>query len=92
MNPICNFEIYTDLSEKYILSLSDQGVDVDDWDYLLFFPANGTRAILPYGFKEGPIEPKENALGRLLNGSYKNVWYFVDNFMGRSGVIGVAYH
>ncbi len=92
LKPLHIFEFYEDLPEEVNRSMSDQGVCMDDWDYLLFFPFLGKSALMPRGWCNTDISPDNYNIDKMLHGCYKNVWKYVDDFGGRSGVVGVAYH
>lgn len=89
------FEFYDSSSKKMTRevrdSLWDQKVDMDDWDYMLFFSAKYTMEF-PQGWGNGEIEPENYNVSRLLNGSARNRWYAVKNFLGKEGFLGIAYH
>lgn len=87
------FEFYEpyDLDEETIRDLWDQGINMDDWDYLLFFEATHTLK-LPMEFHQITLSPRNPNIERLLTGSYANKWWPIGNFQGRKGIIGVAYH
>jgi len=92
LKPLHTFEFYAELPEEAQDSLRSEGIEMSDWDYILFFPFLGKKALVPTTFRGGPLQVKDETLGRLLTGCYKDEWYYVDDFCGRSGVIGIAYH
>lgn len=84
------FEMYERLPEDCYESLWNQGVSMDDWDYLLFVPKEYEKHFSIDS--EGELSPKWYSLEKLLQGSCTNKWYEVKDFVGREGFIGVAYH
>lgn len=88
------FEFYdmasSDITTKVVLHLADQGVCMDDWDYMLFFETKYKREF-PKEWDCG-IEPRNYNVQQLLRGCCSNKWYVVDDFLGRKGFLGVAYH
>jgi len=85
------FEFYETLEDEVIDSLWKQNVNMDDWDYMLFFPEK-YKAEFPVGFDDINLEPRSYNVDRLLNGCCSNKWYPVKDFMGKQGILGVAYH
>lgn len=89
------FEFYSTSSQEIdrdvIASLWQQNVDMDDWDYMVFFAAK-YKAQFPPGWDGVVIEPSNYNVTRLLNGSCRNKWWAVKDFRGKSGFLGVAYH
>lgn len=87
------FEFYEPdcLDEDTIAELWDQGVNMEDWDYMLFFEAVHNIE-LPRRFNKITLEPRNDNIAGLLRGCCANHWYPVINFKGRKGVLGVAYH
>jgi len=89
------FEFYDSSSRKFtrevIDSLWDQNIDMDDWDYMLFF-AIEYAADFPLGWDKVHIEPSNYTISRLLTGCCRNRWYPVKDFFGKQGFLGVAYH
>ena len=91
------------LSQKDIESLWAEGVDMDDWDYVILAPLNTvstvTREVHDYyadsyaGRTTTAIEVVQNnyQLSRMLVGCCSNTWY-IATFRGRKYAIGVAYH
>ena len=86
------FEFYEpdDLDDDTVGDLWDLGVNMEDWDYMLFFESVHTVK-LPIEFNKITLEPRNENIARLLSGSCSNVWYPI-NFKGRRGILGVAYH
>ncbi len=95
MKPEATFEFYTSLPDDVEQAMWDQGVCMDDWDYLLFFE-DGFETWMDESYKSRrftcEILPKDYELGRLLTGCCYNKWYPVTDFAGRKGIVGVAYH
>jgi len=91
------FEYYdtTELTDEERDALWEQDVCMDDWDYMLFHEAEGDldefEWIEPEEFTTC-LTPADFYIERLLNGSCYNRWYKVQNFKGRKGILGVAYH
>ena len=84
------FEFYEKLPESAIQSLWDQNICMDDWDYLLFF--ENSELFEKSEYFDTILVPKSYVMGTLLSGCSSNKWFPVDDFMGRKGVIGIAYH
>lgn len=84
-----------DLPKKDIEALWDEGVNMDDWDYVLIVPAEALEIDAALGNNEEPDKkyyaPKTYDLERLLTGVCDNRWYVV-NFRGERVGVGVAYH
>ena len=70
--------------EKEREYLWNEGVCLDDWDYMLVFEYNKKT------FKSDN-SPVQYNIERLLNGCCSNTWYRL-NFRGSEKIIGVAYH
>jgi len=89
------FEFHDSSSKKITRAVIDklweQNVDMDDWDYMLFF-AITYEAEFPKGWDNVTIEPSNYNVSRLLNGSCRNKWYPIRDFLGKQGFLGVAYH
>lgn len=89
------FEFYDyksqEMTEEVVDSLYKQNICMDDWDYLLFFSVDYIAAF-PKGWDNVTVAPSNYTVGRLLNGCCYNKWYPVENFMGKKGFLGVAYH
>ncbi len=87
------FEFYEedDLSQVAIDSLWKQQINMDDWDYLLFFESENFLVECESRFTH-ELHPKDYNISRLLTGCCCNKWRFIKDFMGRTGVVGVAYH
>lgn len=73
-----------DLSKWEIQALWDQGICMDDWDYLLLIDRD---EMVNDGDTWEPTYPVE----RLLTGSCSNEWY-VGTFREKECGIGIAYH
>lgn len=91
------FEMHTKLPSEIVDKLRDQKVDMDDWDYLLFidieFSENFNRLKVDEdSFYRGNLEAKSYLVDKLLNGCCTNAWYEVSDFMGKRGIVGLAYH
>jgi len=91
------FEYYeeNDLTSEEIDSLWGQGVNLDDWDYMLFHEVEGAFEKIEWldtHYFTTHLTANENTVGRLLTGCCSNEWYQVGNFKGRKGLLGVAYH
>jgi hypothetical protein len=88
------FEFYTCRSEEITVevidSLWNQDVCMDDWDYMLFFEAK-FNCEFPEGWDAVTLVPDYH-IDRLLTGCCSNKWYPVENFMGKKGFLGMAYH
>jgi hypothetical protein len=86
------FVFYTpnDLSveeEEYLLS---QEINLDDWGHMVFVESFHDFKINPVCYPE--ITMKNYSVTRLLNESSRNTWYLIQNFKGKNGVLGIAYH
>jgi hypothetical protein len=91
-----------DLSSKDYDNLRDQGVNFDDWDFVLVVPPDQVEKIEEAGreWKDGDwVDVHINrlrpigcyALSRFEIGCYANRWYLVD-FRGEQVAMLVAYH
>lgn len=76
------------LPEEVEEKLVEQGVKMDDYDYVVFFP-NTTLSSDEWSKDTCDIA---DDFPKLLNGAYENEWFWVKNFFGQSGLLGVAYH
>ncbi len=87
------FEFYepANLQQQEIKSLWLQDINMDNWDYMLFFENEDDFSIGDEIFKL-VVHPKNFNVGNLLSGCCANIWYPVKNFHGRKGIIGIAYH
>ena len=89
------FEFYDSRDDKFTREVCDclweQNVNMDDWDYMLFFPIE-YEASFPKGWDNIQIQPSNYNIDRLLCGCCSNKWYPVTNFLGKKGFLGVAYH
>jgi hypothetical protein len=75
-----------DVDRGYIDELWDQGVNLDDWDYLIIAPVDQIEWV-----GDEPEPAWNNPLGRLLTGCCANRWYKVQ-WDGQEVALGVAYH
>jgi hypothetical protein len=83
------FEMHEHLADEVLDSLRDAKINVDDWDYVLFIEQEYEHQFVI--LDEG-LEPRSYEVQGLLHGSCGNCWYYVMDFMGRTGIIGIAYH
>ncbi len=87
-SPVCVFADW-----RMLAALWDQGVNLDDWDYMLVVPASALAT--NEGGDTRPLDYGEvgytHDLECLLTGCYDNRWYVVA-FRGSMVGIGVAYH
>jgi len=80
------------LTREDVEALWQQGVNMDDWDYMLFCPPEVVfKFETPNEYSEGEYGVKEWPLDKLLNGVCSNQWYRA-SFRGKEWAIGVAYH
>ena len=87
------------LSQKDIESLWAEGVDMDDWDYIILAPPSTLSVVVEeeYDYCAGHAKTvarmvqNNYQLSRLLVGCCDNTWYTA-KFRGRKYAIGVAYH
>jgi hypothetical protein len=88
------FEMYTSLDEKTTDELWRLHVNMDDWDYVLFvgMEHRDEFIICENDYSRGNLEPKSYLIDKLLTGCCTNAWYEVKDFMGREGILGIAYH
>ena len=78
----------SDFTEKDRDNLRNQGVSLNDWDYMVI--VEDDLGIL-FHIYEGEWQPSINGLGSILNGVCENRWYKIK--IGRKIVmVGVAYH
>jgi len=91
------------LTKEVCDSLRQQGVCLDDWNYMLFLPMemtepeNNTRSIeVEYGRWEdvvvSEVRPKDWAIGKMVEGGYEAKWYGNISFYGKEWALGVQYH
>jgi hypothetical protein len=88
-----------DLTREEVEDLWKQGVDLDDWDYMLVFDdllkfnrqSNCTELPDPNFVESISYAPKSYSAERLLTGCCDNRWYKVI-FRGGPRMIGIAYH
>lgn len=93
-----------ELTPDEVESLSEQGVGMDDWDYLILAPLDAvsvrTTRRDDWNWETGREEsrdveeicPNEYLLERLLVGCCANVWYQARLRSDDKRAIGVAYH
>lgn len=74
------------LDDSERAALRDQGVDMDDWDYMLVCPPEVASETT-----HDSTVPDSYTLSRLLTGCCSNRWYRV-KFRGRDVSLGIAYH
>lgn len=78
-NNMIKLQFFNELSRELIDQLWEQKVCMDDWDYGLFIESSEELLL-------------EHDLENLLHGCCYNKWYFVKDFKGKSGMLGLAYH
>ena len=78
------------LDRPDIDALWDQGVNLDDWDYMLIVPADTLQEAQDMDGEECWL-PRDWYLGELLIGVFRNRWYKA-RFHGKVVGVGVAYH
>ena len=83
-------EMYDDdtLPDSIRAQLQTQGVDLDDWDYLVIAPR---EAVHWQGQKRVGTCAADNWLSNVLNGCCSNLWYLIP-IDGKHVAVGVAYH
>ena len=86
------FEYYSEIQSDIAKKLKGQGVCMDDWDYMLFFEEDEIELVTERKRWRVELTPKDDGVSRLLTGRCSNRWYPVNDFMGRKGILGVAYH
>ncbi len=93
------FEFYDseskEITQEFIDHLWKLDICMDDWDYMLFFESGfKTWEDEPCHSNMWTIElrPTNSHIECLLNGYCYNKWYPIDDFMGKKGILGVAYH
>ncbi len=76
------FEYYDASHEEVYQWLAETDIERDDYDYVLFSECSvgKSRSII--------ILMKE----QFLHGCCSNECYYVEDFFGKNGVIGIAYH
>lgn len=79
-----------EITDKDVQSFWDQGVCMDDWDYMFLLPSD-TEMITTCYDNEMVMEPINYTIQRLLNGSCENRWY-MGFYKEEPCVIGIAYH
>lgn len=93
--PITLIDGYKNITDEEVKSLWNQGVCMDDWDYILVCPVDALEAYEHVDEFEGgtltKYRPKGSNLDRLLTGACDNYWYKI-NFRGQEVALGVAYH
>ncbi len=76
-------------------SLWQQGVNTDDWDYMLLCPPDVVHEVKKYDdWDKSEIivfECKDWTLDRMLTGGSHNRWYRA-KLRGKEWAIGIAYH
>ena len=78
------------LARPDIDALWNQGVNLDDWDYMLVVPADILEeSELDSGEKD--LQPQDWHIQQLLIGLCENKWYKV-RFHGKTVGVGIAYH
>lgn len=92
--------LINNLDRKEIEYLWGQGVNCDDWDYMIMCAPENVEEVEAelnqWDRDEGTtckkvIQCRVNGLSRLLTGCCDNTWYLI-NFRGKDVAIGVAYH
>lgn len=88
------FEMHEELTDEVLQRLWDQNISMDDWDYVLFLEEKyKDRFYLQEEDNELMIVNSTSFyIDSLLQGCCANKWFYVKDFMGRSGILGVAYH
>lgn len=87
-------ELITNLDRAETDALWDQGVNMDDWDYILVLPVETIREVDSTDWEGKPCkeyEPTNLTVERLLTGCCANVFYKAD-FRGATVALGIAYH
>lgn len=85
-----------ELPDEVFPSLEDQGVIVNKgWDYCIFLEE---KYMYKFSLFEGErnrngseLETNSYTLSKILNGCSDNRWYLVKDFLGKKGILGVAY-
>lgn len=83
-----------DYTREEIRDFWDQGVDMDDWDYMILAPVDILEEVDATDWDGKPIKrlvPKGYTFERLLTGCCHNKWYKA-TFRGIEYAVGVAYH
>lgn len=78
------------LERQDIEALWDQGVVMEDWDYMLIVPADILQEAEDVDGETCWL-PQDWYLGKLLIGVFRNRWYKAC-FHGKVVGVGVAYH
>lgn len=87
-------ELIANLSREEADALWDQGVNMDDWDYILVLPLETIREVDATDWEGKPIrewEATDYTVERLLTGCCSNTFYKA-NFRGETVALGIAYH
>lgn len=85
------FEMHETLADEVLDCLRSQDINIDDWDYMLFVEEHFEHEFAMH--QESRImEPLSHEVEGLLHGSCSNIWYSLTDFMGRKGILGIAYH
>ncbi len=92
---ILHFVKEDDLTDEEVESLWQQGVNMDDWDYMLLGPTDLIHAVKvrdAWDQSEAMVfEGKDWWLGNMLSGSSSNRWYRA-KLRGKEWAMGIAYH
>ena len=80
-----------DLDRSTIDRLWDQGVNLDDWDYMLITYDVEAFTVVEVDEEVLGLAPISWSLGRLLTGCCSNIWYKI-TWRGEAAMVGVAYH
>lgn len=83
-----------DLTKEDQDSFWSQGVDLDDWDYMILIEDPEEKILRKNNdgmYADGKFCPKDYDLERLLVGCCSNRWYKA-KFREKKYAIGVAYH
>lgn len=83
------FEMHEKLADEVLDCMREEGISVDDWDYVLFVDTEYEHHFVLVDEK---LEPRSYEVEGLLHGSCSNNWHYVMDFMGRKGILGIAYH
>ena len=93
---------YGGFSKEEIDALWDAGVDMDDWDYVIFGPPEilvsreeeqrDWDSPDPLAVVKATVyTPHDYQIERLLQGCSDNTWYLIE-WEGKQTAVGVAYH
>jgi len=75
------------ITDAEIKELRNQGVNCDDWDYMLIGPPD----ILRTAYLGPSLVLKSHTIEQMMNGCFDNKWHLVE-FRGKRVALGVAYH